>query len=107
MARTKPWTVSDEFWEKVEPLIPPAPSHVRGGRTRMDDRKAFAAMIYVLRTGIQWNALPREMGASSTVHDRYQEWERAGFFEELWRAGLWPSTTSWKGSSGSGRLWTG
>ena len=30
----------------------------------------------------------REMGASSTVHDRYQEWERAGFFEELWRVGL-------------------
>jgi putative transposase len=54
----------------------------------MDDRQAFAAMIYVLRTGIQWNALPREMGASSTVHDRYQEWERLGFFEELWRAGL-------------------
>jgi len=54
----------------------------------MDDRDAFAAMIYVLRTGIQWNALPREMGASSTVHDRYQEWERLGFFEELWRVGL-------------------
>ena len=56
----------------------------------MDDRKAFAAMIYVLRTGIQWNALPGEMGASSTVHDRYQEWEREGFFvfEELWRVGL-------------------
>jgi putative transposase len=88
MARTKPWMVSDEFWEKVEPLIPPAPSHKKGGRTRMDDRDAFAAMIYVLRTGIQWNALPRQMGASSTVHDRYQEWERAGFFEELWRVGL-------------------
>ena len=88
MARTKPWMVSEEFWEKVEPLIPPAPSHKKGGRTRMDDRDAFAAMIYVLRTGIQWNALPREMGASSTVHDRYQEWERAGFFEELWRVGL-------------------
>jgi putative transposase len=28
------------------------------------------------------------MGASSTVHDRYQEWEREGFFEELWQAGL-------------------
>ncbi len=88
MARTKPWTVTDEFWEKVQPLIPPAPSHAKGGRTRMDDRKAFSAMIYVLGTGIQWNALPREMGASSTVHDRYQQWERAGFFEELWRAGL-------------------
>ena len=88
MARTKPWKVSDEFWEKVEPLIPAAPSHAKGGRTRMDDRDAFAAMIYVLRTGIQWNALPRQMGASSTVHDRYQEWERAGLFEELWRVGL-------------------
>ena len=54
----------------------------------MDDRKAFAAIVRVLRTGIQWNALPRELGASSTVHDRFQEWEHAGFFEELWRAGL-------------------
>ena len=88
MARTKPWKVSDEFWEKVEPLVPPAPSHAKGGRPRMGDREAFAAMIYVLRTGIQWNALPRELGASSTVHDRFQEWQKAGFFEELWRAGL-------------------
>ena len=88
MARTEPWRVSDEFWEKVQPLIPPTPSHAKGGRTRMDDRQAFAAMIYVLRTGIQWNALPRQMGASSTVHDRYQEWERLGFFEQLWQAGL-------------------
>jgi putative transposase len=88
MARTEPWRVSDEFWEKVQPLIPPTPSHAKGGRTRMDDRQAFAAMIYVLRTGMQWNALPRQMGASSTVHDRYQEWERLGFFEQLWRAGL-------------------
>jgi putative transposase len=88
MSRTKPWTVSDEFWEKVQALIPPAPSRAKGGRRRMDNRKAFSAMIYVLRTGIQWNALPREMGASSTVHDRYQEWERKGFFEELGRAGL-------------------
>ncbi len=54
----------------------------------MDDRKAFSAMIYVLRTGIQWNALPKEMGASSTVHERYQKWERLELFEELWRAGL-------------------
>ena len=88
MARTKPWMVSDEFWEKVELLIPPAPSHAEGGRPRMDDRKAFAAIVYVLRTGIQWNALPGELGASSTVHDRFREWEKAGFFEELWRAGL-------------------
>lgn len=54
MARTKPWEVSDEVWERVRPLIPAAPSHAKGGRRRMDDRKAFEALVYVLRTGIQW-----------------------------------------------------
>ncbi len=85
MPRTQPWKVSDELWERVEPLLPPAPSHAKGGRPRMADRQAFEAIVYVLRTGIQWNALPRELGASSTVHDRFQEWERAsGVFKALW-----------------------
>jgi putative transposase len=48
----------------------------------------FCAIVYVLRTGIQWNALPRELGASSTMHDRFQQWEQAGFFKALWQAGL-------------------
>jgi putative transposase len=78
--------VSDELWEKVQPLIPPAPSRARGGGLPMPDRKAFEAMIYVLRTGIQWNALPRELGASSTDHECFQEWVRASFFERLWQA---------------------
>ena len=88
MPRTHPWKVSDTLWEQVAPLIPPAPSHAKGGRPRMPDQQAFAAIVYVLRTGIQWNALPHDLGASSTVHDRFQEWERAGFFKALWQAGL-------------------
>lgn len=88
MPRTQPWKVSDQLWEQVEPLIPEAPSHAKGGRPRMPNRQAFEAIVYVLRTGIQWNALPRELGASSTVHDRFQEWERAGLFRALWQAGL-------------------
>lgn len=82
------WRVSDAFWTQVAPLVPPAPSHEKGGRPRMPDRPAFEAIIFVLRTGIQWKALPRELGAASTVHDRFQEWERAGFFQALWQAGL-------------------
>ena len=88
MARTKPWEVSDVLWERVAPLIPPTPSHAKGGRTRVDNRRIFAALIYLLRTGEQWNALPAEFPPSSTVHDRMQEWERAGFFIALWEAGL-------------------
>jgi putative transposase len=48
----------------------------------------FETIVYVLRTGIQWNALPREMGASSTVYDRFRQWEAQGVFSRLWEAGL-------------------
>ena len=48
----------------------------------------FAAMVYVLRTGIQWNALPRELGASTTVYDRFRLWEKQEFFDRVWQAGL-------------------
>ena len=54
----------------------------------MDDRKAMSAIFYVLRTGCQWNALPRSLGASSTVHDRFQEWRKAGVFKQMWIDGL-------------------
>jgi transposase len=54
----------------------------------MDDRQALDAIFYVLRTGCQWKALPRSLGAGSTVHDRFQEWQQAGVFEKLWKAGL-------------------
>ena len=88
MARTYPWKVSDELWERIEPLIPPRPPRPKGGRPPADDREMFAAMVYVLRTGIQWNALPRELGASSTVYDRFRLWESQGVFQRLWQAGL-------------------
>lgn len=88
MPRTHPWEVSDELWERVAPLIPQRAARPKGGRPPADDRQMFAAIIYVLRTGIQWNALPRELGASSTVYDRFRWWEAQGFFQQLWQAGL-------------------
>jgi len=48
----------------------------------------FAAIVYLLRTGIPWNAMPHELGASSTVYDRFRLWEEQGFFQHLWQAGL-------------------
>jgi len=54
----------------------------------MPDRIAFFAIFYILRTGIQWKALPRSLGAASTVHDRFQQWCAAGVFERLWVSGL-------------------
>jgi hypothetical protein len=54
----------------------------------MAARQVFAAIVYVLRTGIQWKALPREFGSASAVHQYFQDWQKAGFFLKLWRAGL-------------------
>ena len=86
--RTRPWEVDNALWQRVQPLIPPAPSRSKGGRPRVDDRRVFAAIVYVLRTGAQWNAIPKQVCSSSVAHARFQEWERAGFFRDLWQAGL-------------------
>ena len=83
------YEIPDVLWNKIVPLLP---SHKRKkrktGRPRMNDRKAMSAIFYVLRTGCQWNALPRSLGASSTVHDRFQEWRKAGVFKRMWIDGL-------------------
>ena len=48
----------------------------------------FSAIVYVLRTGMPWKALPKEFGAASSVHQYFQQWEQAGVFLALWKAGL-------------------
>ena len=50
------------------------------GRKPLDKRKVLEGIFYVLRTGCQWKALPKEYGASSSVHDYFREWSEAGFF---------------------------
>ena len=93
---TKSWEVSDEFWGRVSALIPkakrdPEKSYQRrrgAGRKPMEPRKIFEAIVYVLRTGIQWKALPKEYGSSSSIHRYFKRWEAAGFFRKLWKKGL-------------------
>ncbi len=78
----------DEVWERVSHVLPADRPKPKGGRPRMENRQALNAIFYVLRTGCQWNAIPRSLGASSTVHDRFSEWVEAGVFERLWEEGL-------------------
>ena len=96
-SRLPSWVVSDEFWKRVEPLIPVRQRvrkkrYVRkpgGGRKPKEPRIVFEAVVYVLRTGCQWKALPKErFGSASAVHKRFLEWEQAGLFRRLWQAGL-------------------
>jgi transposase len=95
--RVESWVVTDEFWARMEPLIPvrersSTRQYTRkpgGGRKPKPARVVFEAVMFVLRTGCQWKALPKErFGSASAVHARFLEWEKAGVFEALWQAGL-------------------
>ena len=84
----KSWEVSDAFWAIVEPLIPRPKRDgekqykrkVGGGRKPIEARTVFSAIVYVLRTGIQWKALPKEVFGSEAC----------------------PNMTAWKESPGNG-----
>src|SRR5450755_117894 len=106
MEQTRQWEVSNDLWERVEPLIPARPPYSKGGRPAADDRQMFAAIVSILHTGLQWNALPRELGASSTVYDRFRCWESQGFAPRACGKPGCRSMTSWQALAGIGKVWT-
>jgi transposase len=78
--------VSDELWNQVAPLLPPEPEpSPLGGRPRVTNRQAFAGVVFVLRTGIPWQALPVEMGcgSGSTCWRRFAEWTKLAVWSKL------------------------
>ena len=86
--QTPGWRVPDELWERVEPLLPRYRPGRAGGRPRVAPRPILDGILYVLRTGCQWKAAPREFGSPSTLHRYFQEWTRHGVFLRLWKEAL-------------------
>ena len=90
------WQITDEFWDEIKHLIPikqrdDNKQYKRksgGGRKPLEARKVLEAIFYVLRTGIQWKALPKEFGSSSAIHRYFLFWCEEGFFKNIWIAGL-------------------
>ena len=81
-----PWIVSNELWERIEPLLPKKQRRVRyPGRKRLSDRAALQGILFVLHTGIAWRHLPLELGfgSGSTCYRRMVEWQQAGVWERL------------------------
>ena len=82
--------VPDKVWAVVRPLIPPRRQSRKGGRPWCDDRMALAGIIFVLRTGIPWQMLPKGMGFPSgvTCWRRLVEWQGLGTWDAMWQAAL-------------------
>jgi len=79
------WHTPDDLWSRLAPLLGPEKAPGTPGRPAVPYRRIFDGIIYVLRTGCQWRAIPRaEFAAKSTVWGRFQQWVAAGVFQQAW-----------------------
>jgi len=79
VARAVEVGLTDAEWRRVHPLLPPQKPTT--GRPRHDHRTVLAGILWVVRSGASWRAMPQEYGKWETAYKRYR----------LWRAtGLWP-----------------
>jgi transposase len=76
--------LTDEEWDEIEPLIPPAK---RGGNKRsVNLREVVNGVMYVLTTGCQWRAIPKDLPPRSTVHGYLERWTYDGTVEGMHHA---------------------
>ncbi len=79
--------LTDELWARIETLLPPPKPKLKGGRPPVADRAALTGILFVLRTGCQWEYLPQEMGCGCgmTCWRRLRDWHELGVWEKIWR----------------------
>ena len=73
--------LTDEEWALVAPLIPPAKHG--GGRRTVDEREIVNGLMYILSTGCQWRAIPKDLPPRSTLHDYLDRWDWDGTLERI------------------------
>jgi|SRR5467141_521833 transposase len=79
-----PSDLTDDEWGYVAPLIPPAK---RGGNKRsIDEREVMNGIMYILSTGCQWRAIPKDLPARSTLFDYLDLWSYDGTLDRIHRA---------------------
>ena len=79
-----PSDLTDDEWALVKPLIAPAK---RGGNKRhVDERAIVDGLMYILSTGCQWRALPKDLPPRSTVHDYFDLWSWDGTLDRIHHA---------------------
>jgi putative transposase len=75
------------LWQRLKRILPQERKQHSVGRKRAENRRVVNGIWYVLWTGCQWKAVKREWFGvcSTTIHNRFQEWQRTGIFEKLMR----------------------
>jgi putative transposase len=78
------WEVPDDLWAEVEPIILAMDPPKATGRKRAEARQMLNGIIYRMRSGCQWDQLPKAVGDDSTIHRTFQRWEACGLFPRIW-----------------------
>jgi transposase len=80
--------IPDTLWERIDLLLPIYKASPKGGRPRLPMRNVVGGILYVLATGCQWKAMPKQFGSGSAIHAYFQEWVKLGVFAKLWKLAL-------------------
>lgn len=80
------WRIPDELWNKLKFILNKYDPPNSTGRKRINARAALDAIIFRLRSGCQWNQLPKEFPDDSSVHRTFQRWEQLGLLDCIWAA---------------------
>ena len=87
-----PSDLTDDEWAHVEPLIPPAR---RGGNKRhVDVREVMNGIMYVLSTGCQWRAIPKDLPPRSTLFDYLDLWSYDGTLDRIQTPCMWNAASN-------------
>lgn len=78
------WEVSDDLWKRIEPILLEDAPVAKTGRPRGNWRSMLNGIIFRLRSGCQWNHLPKCFGDDSTIHRWFERWCQNGVFERIW-----------------------
>jgi transposase len=79
-----PSDLTDDEWAHVAPLI--APAKRGGNRRHVDVREVMNGIMYILSTGCQWRAIPKDLPPKSTVHDYLVLWSCGGTLDRIHHA---------------------
>ena len=83
------WRIPDSLWERLDPLLPHRKRRrTHAGRKPLEWRQVIDGIFYVLRTGCQWKAAPREFGSGSSLHRYFQFLVATEIFATIWQMAL-------------------
>jgi putative transposase len=80
------WEVDEGLWKIIQAILAELDPPRWTGRDRIDQRAALNGIIYQMRSGCQWNHLPKQFGDDSSVHRTFQRWIQKGVLERIWAA---------------------